>query len=202
MEHFFVETLGFSENVFSYVALPVIIFLARICEVSVNTIRLIYMLGGRRYTSTIMGFFEALIWLVAIRQIFQHLDNWVGYVAYPGGFAAGIFIGMIIEERIAYGKVIVRIITNRDVEMLIEYMHKEKFRYTLLDTKGQAGHGRLVFTVLPRERLDDLLKMLKNILPTAFYTIQNVKTAAESDFLPEERSAFKLFTWLRGIIRN
>ncbi|MBI1767054.1 MAG: DUF2179 domain-containing protein [Bacteroidetes bacterium] len=202
MDHFFIETLGLSENTFAYVLLPILIFMARICEVSVNTIRLIYMLGGRRYTSTIMGFFEALIWLIAMRQIFQHLDNWVCYVAYPGGFAAGIFVGMIIEERIAYGKVIIRIISHKDVTLLIEYMVKERFRYTLLDAEGHAGRGKLVFTVLPRERLEDLLKMLKSILPSAFYTIQNVKAASESGVLPEETSSFQLFTWLRGVIRN
>ncbi|MBK5280411.1 MAG: hypothetical protein JJE09_16255, partial [Bacteroidia bacterium] len=103
MEHFFIETIGFSENVFAYLILPLLIFLARICDVSISTIRIIYMLGGRRYTSTILGFFEAFIWLMAIRQIFQHFDNWVSYIAYPAGFASGIFVGMLIEERIAYG---------------------------------------------------------------------------------------------------
>src|SRR5579872_805042 len=125
-----INSIGLSQDLFAYAVLPLLIFFARICEVSVNTIRLIYMLGGRRYTSTIMGFFEALIWLIAIRQIFQHLDNLVCVVAYPGGFAAGIFVGMIIEERIAYGKVIVRIITRKEVSVLLEFLNKEEFRYT------------------------------------------------------------------------
>jgi len=62
-----------------------------------------------------IGFFEAFIWLMAIRQIFAHLDNWICYIAYPAGFASGVMVGMIIEERIAYGKVIVRIITRKEV---------------------------------------------------------------------------------------
>jgi len=201
MDHFFINTLGLSENLFAFLIVPFLIFFARICEVSVNTIRLIYMLGGRRYTSTIMGFFEALIWLIAIRQVFQHLDNWVCYFAYAGGFAAGIFVGMIIEERIAYGKVIVRIITHKEVAPLIEYMTKERFRYTLLDAEGRTGHEKLVFTVLPREQLYDLLKRLKAILPSAFFTVQSVKTAAENG-IPTEERGFNLFTWLRGVIRN
>lgn len=108
METFFTDTLGISENVFSYVLLPLLIFIARITDVSINTIRIIYVLGGRRLTATVLGFFESFIWLMAIRQIFEHLDNWICYVAYPGGFAMGILVGMMIEERIAYGKVIVR----------------------------------------------------------------------------------------------
>ena len=202
MDHFFLETLGFSENVFAYILLPLLIFLARICEVSINTVRIIYMLGGRRNTATIMGFLEALIWLIAIRQIFQHLDNWVSYVAYPGGFAAGIFVGMIIEEKIAYGKVIVRIITRKEVTLLIQYLDAQDFRYTKVNAEGADGQENLIFTVLQRERLDDFLKDLTTILPTAFYTIEHVKAAGENGIPQVSQSEFKLFTWLRGVIRN
>ena len=202
MDHFFIETLGFSENIFAFILLPLLIFLARICDVSINTIRIIYMLGGRRGTSTILGFFESLIWLMAISQIFKHLDNWVCYVAYPAGFASGIFVGMMIEERIAYGKVIVRIITRKEVTPLIQFLNAQEFRYTKVVAEGPDGHENLVFTVLQRERLDDLLEKLKEILPSAFYTIEKVKAAAESGALPEEQGGFKLYTWLRGVIRN
>ena len=202
MDSFFIHTLGISEEVYAYLVLPLLIFMARICDVSINTIRIIYMLGGRRYTSTILGFFESLIWLLAISQIFKHLDNWVCYVAYPAGFASGIFVGMLMEERIAYGKVIVRIITRKDVIQLIQFLNANGFRYTKVVAEGPDGHENLVFTVLQRERLDDLLNKLKEILPTAFYTIEKVKAAAESGALPEEKGGFKLYTWLRGIIRN
>ncbi len=202
MDHFFIETLGFSENVFAFILLPLLIFLARICDVSINTIRIIYMLGGRRYTATILGFFEAFIWLLVIREIFQHLDNWMCYVAYPAGFASGIFVGMIIEERIAYGKVIVRIITRKEVTPFIQFLNAQGFRYTKVIAEGPDGNENLVFTVLQRERLDDLLGKLKEILPSAFYTIEKVKAAAESGALPEEPDGWKLFTWLRGVIRN
>ena len=202
MDSFFTNTLGFSEEIFSYLILPLLIFLARICDVSISTIRIIYMLGGRRYASTILGFFECFIWLMAIRQIFQHLDNWVCYVAYPAGFASGIFVGMLIEEKIAYGKVIVRIITRKDVLPFIQFLNQQDFRYTKVDAEGPDGHENLVFTVLQRERLDELLKKLKEILPTAFYTIEKVKAAAESGALPEEQGGFRLYTWLRGVIRN
>lgn len=202
MNHFLFETIGVSEKVFVYVLLPGLIFLARIAEVSLNTIRIIYMLGGRRSIATIMGFFEAFIWLIAMRQIFQHVDNWAAYVAYPGGFAAGIFVGMIIEERIAYGKVIVRIITRKDVTELILFFNEQGFRYTKVNAEGADGHENLVFTVLNRERLDDLIETLKEILPTAFYTIENVKAADENGIPNIKGSGFKLFTWLRGVMRN
>jgi uncharacterized protein YebE (UPF0316 family) len=202
MESLFTDTLGFSSDIFSFLILPLLIFLARICDVSINTIRIIYMLGGRRLTATLLGFFEAFIWLLVIREIFKHLDNWLCYVAYPAGFACGIFVGMIIEEKIAYGKVIVRIITRKDVTQLIQYLNIQHFRFTKVNAEGPDGNEALVFTVLERERLDDLLNKLKELIPTAFYTIEKVKAAAESGALPEERGGLRIFTWLRGVIRN
>jgi uncharacterized protein YebE (UPF0316 family) len=202
MESFFTDTLGFSADIFSFLILPLLIFIARICDVSINTIRIIYMLGGRRITATLLGFFEAFIWLLVIREIFKHLDNWLCYVAYPAGFACGIFVGMIIEEKIAYGKVIVRIITRKDVSLLIQYLNLQHFRFTKVNAEGPDGNETLVFTVLERERLDELLNKLKELIPTAFYTIEKVKAAAESGALPEERGGLRIFTWLRGVIRN
>ena len=202
MESFFTDTLGASSDLFSFLILPLLIFVARICDVSINTIRIIYMLGGRRLTATLLGFFEAFIWLLVIREIFKHLDNWLCYVAYPAGFACGIFVGMIIEEKIAYGKVIVRIITRKDVYQLIQYLNTQHFRFTKVEAEGPDGKENLVFTVLDRERLDDVLNQLKELIPTAFYTIEKVKAAAESGALPEERGGLRIFTWLRGVIRN
>jgi uncharacterized protein YebE (UPF0316 family) len=202
MESFFTDTLGVSGDIFSFLILPLLIFIARICDVSINTIRIIYMLGGRRFTATLLGFFEAFIWLLVIREIFKHLDNWLCYVAYPAGFACGIFVGMIIEEKIAYGKVIVRIITRKDVTLLIQYLNAQHFRFTKVEAEGPDGKENLVFTVLDRERLDELLNTLKEMIPTAFYTVEKVKAAAESGALPEERGGLRIFTWLRGVIRN
>jgi len=199
MESFFTETLGVPENIFSYVLLPLLIFIARIGDVSINTIRIIYVLGGRRLTATLLGFFESFIWLMAIRQIFEHLDNWICYVAYPAGFASGIFVGMIIEERIAYGKVIVRIITRKEVNTLLNYLNQQSFRFTHVNAQGPDGHENLVFTVLERERLEDLLVKLKNILPTAFYTVERVNRAGESGTVVQESTRWSISSWLRTI---
>ena len=122
------------------------------------------MLGGRKWTATLLGFFESFIWLMAIRQIFEHLNNWICYVAYPAGFASGIFVGMIIEEKIAYGKVIVRIITRKDVNPLINFFNLHGYRFTHVNAQGPDGHENLVFTVLERDQLERMLQKLKEML--------------------------------------
>jgi uncharacterized protein YebE (UPF0316 family) len=202
MENFFTQTVGMSENIFSFLFLPLLIFLARIGDVSINTIRIIYVLGGRRWTATLLGFVESFVWLMAIRQIFEHLDNWMCYVAYPAGFASGIFIGMMIEERIAYGKVIVRIITRNDVNALIAHLTIEEFRYTRVNAQGPDGPENLVFTVLQREKLEGLLLKLKEIIPSAFYTVEKVNRAAESAALVQESTGWNIFSWLKTISRQ
>jgi len=202
MEDFFTSTLGVSDEFFSFLILPFLIFLARIADVSINTIRIIYVLGGRKMTATILGFFESFIWLMAIRQIFEHLDNWICYVAYPAGFATGILVGMMIEERIAYGKVIVRIITRKEVYHLIAFLSAKNFRYTQVNAEGPDGHENLVFTVLEREYLDELLLKLKEILPSAFYTVERVNRAAESGTIVQETTRWSIGSWLKSIKRD
>jgi uncharacterized protein YebE (UPF0316 family) len=187
------------EGLYMYVILPLLIFLARITDVSINTIRIIYVLGGRRATATTLGFFESFIWLMAIRQIFEHLDNWVCYIAYPGGFAMGILVGMVIEERIAYGKVIVRIITRKDVTELIAFLNENQFRYTKVNAEGPDGHENLVFTVLQREHLEELLSQMKMILPSAFYTVEKVNRAADGGTVVHENTRWSIGSWLKGI---
>jgi uncharacterized protein YebE (UPF0316 family) len=201
MEDFFARTFGVEPAIYSYVVLPLLIFVARITDVSINTIRIIYVLGGRRLTATFLGFFESFVWLLAISQIFAQLDNWVSYLAYPAGFACGIYVGMVIEERIAYGKVIVRIITRKDLSELMAYLKKAGYRYTHVHTVGPDGQENLVFTVLERERLNELLSTMKEILPTAFYTVEKVNRASDAALAANQPEG-RVTSWLRSIRRE
>jgi uncharacterized protein YebE (UPF0316 family) len=139
---------------------------------------------------------------MAIRQIFEHLDNWVCYIAYPAGFAMGIFVGMIIEERIAYGKVIVRIITRKDISGLKSFLHINQFRFTALNAEGPDGAENVVFTVLEREYLETLIAKMKEILPTAFYTVEKVNRASDGGIEVEESARWSIISWLRNVRRQ
>jgi len=200
MEEFF-STIGISPNIFNYLVLPLLIFLARIADVSINTIRIIYVLGGRRWIATMLGFFESFIWLMAIRQIFEHLDNWVSYIAYPAGFACGIYVGMLIEERIAFGKVIVRIITRRDVKELLDHLNSQKLRFTQVDAMGPNGNENLVFTVMERERLEGFIQQMTQLVPTAFYTVERVNRATDHIAGINQPARPGIASWLRGTRR-
>jgi len=109
---------------------------------------------------------------------------------------------MMIEERIAYGKVIVRIITRKEVYHLIAFLSAKNFRYTQVNAEGPDGHENLVFTVLEREHLDELLLTLKEILPSAFYTVERVNRAAESGTIVQETTRWSIGSWLKSIKRD
>jgi uncharacterized protein YebE (UPF0316 family) len=109
---------------FNYVILPFLIFLARICDVSIGTLRIIFVAKGNKLVAPILGFFEVLIWILAITRIIQNLDNPFCYLGYAAGFATGNYIGLRIEEKLAMGVVMLRIITLRPVPELIEKLNK------------------------------------------------------------------------------
>ena len=102
----------FDSDFFSYAVLPILIFLARICDVSIGTMRIIFVSKGKKNIAPVLGFFEVLIWITAISKIMQNLDNYVNYIAYAGGFATGNFIGMLIEERLAMGILMIRVFAH------------------------------------------------------------------------------------------
>ena len=106
------ETSFFDSDLFSYVLMPLLIFLARICDVSIGTMRIIFVSKGKRNIAPILGFFEVLIWITAISKIMQNLDNYVNYIAYAAGFATGNFVGMIIEEKLAMGIQMIRVFAH------------------------------------------------------------------------------------------
>ncbi len=109
-------------EIFAWVILPLLIFFARICDVSLGTIRVIFISKGFKYIAPVIGFFEVIIWLLAIGQVMNNLTNVASYIAYGGGFACGTLIGMIVEEKLSIGTVTVRVITRKDATDLVAYL--------------------------------------------------------------------------------
>lgn len=174
-------------NIFTWIILPLLIVLARICDVTLGTIRIMFLARGQKWIVPLLGFFEILIWLLAIRQIMQNLSNVVCYFAYAGGFALGNLIGMSIEERLAFGKVIVRIITAKDGSDLILSLSKKGIGVTNVPAKGAKGNVSVIFTIVDRSDLQKVIQMVERFNPKAFYTIEDVKSVKKGIF-PKKRT--------------
>lgn len=194
-------SLGVPKEIFDYVVMPLLIFCARVMDVSINTLRIMFVMNGKKKVAPILGFFESLIWLLAIGQIFQNVNNPMSYVGYAGGFAMGTFVGMTIEEKLALGRVLVRVITPQPMLELIEYMKDRNFRFTNVGGEGRYGKVNLLFTVMKREDLQEYVEKIKSINDKAFYTIESVRRISEDDLnVMEDRPRFT--ARLRGLVRK
>ncbi|MBK6611694.1 MAG: DUF2179 domain-containing protein [Chitinophagales bacterium] len=169
----------FSPEIMNWVVIPTLIFLARLIDVPISTVRVMFIGRGLRNTATLLGFFEVLIWLIAISQIFQNLNNWLCYVTYAAGFAAGTYIGMLIENKLAVGNVIIRIISNNPFQVLISELSVRGFGYTYLPAQGSQGPANLIFMVIRRKRLNEIIQLIKTNMPDAFYTIEDIQYVSE-----------------------
>lgn len=185
------ELLGVSDEVFRLAVLPALIFVARILDVSTNTIRIIFMLQGKKLISTLLGFFESMIWILAISQIFQNLNSWPTYLAYAAGYASGILVGMLIEEKLAIGRVVIRAITRNPTAELTKYLTEKGHRYSNVEAISEEGEVNVIFTVVKRENLRDTIYAIRRFNPQAYYTIEGVKRASEDDFTSERGFNFR-----------
>ncbi|HEX2921169.1 MAG TPA: DUF2179 domain-containing protein [Bacteroidales bacterium] len=172
----------FNSDVFSYVLMPLLIFLARICDVSIGTLRIIFVSKGRRNIAPVLGFFEVLIWITAISKIMQNLDNYVNYVAYAGGFATGNFVGMIIEERLAMGILMVRVFASERGSELVSILNKNGYGATVVEAHGARDKVHLIYTIVHRNELDKIVEHINHFNPKAFYTIEDVRSVNEGIF--------------------
>lgn len=179
MQEFFTN-MGFSNDLFRYLILPLLIFCARVCDVTLSTIRIIFVMNGKRNIAPILGFFEAFIWLLAVGQIISQVDNIFAYLAYAGGFATGTLFGMYMEERLAVGMAVLRLITKDINEGMLQFLHENQFSYSLVDGMGKSGKVNVIFFVVKRENLERLIAGINEHHPNAFYTIENIRQVNES----------------------
>jgi len=186
-----------SPVIFAYIILPFLIFCARICDVTLGTIRVIFISKGIKYIAPMIGFFEVIIWLLAIGQVMNNLTNGVAYVAYGAGFASGTFIGMLIEEKISIGLASVRIITKDDPVALVQYLRSHDYGVTSIDGEGGTGRVKMVFTIIKRQDLPHVISIIKQFYPSAFYSVEEIKSVAEGVF--PERPPRGAFSWLDSL---
>ncbi len=176
------EFTNLHPQLYSYLIIPLAIVLARVCDVSVGTLRIIFVSRGMRYVAPLLGFVEVFVWLIAISQIMQNLTNWVNYVAYATGFALGNYVGMVIEERLAMGVVAIRIITQKDATDLINALREKNFGITSISATGASGNVRLLFSIVKRKDKEKILDLARHYNPGAFISIEDVRSVMEGIF--------------------
>ena len=161
-----------------HLVLPfLLVVVARICDVSMGTLRVAFIARGRKYLAAACGFVEVFIWICVVSRVLSGEREIPIYVAYATGFACGTLVGMFIEEHLAVGWSLVRVITAKPVGELVRQLSAAGFGVTLQDAMGARGPVQVIVTLMPRKRVDEIQDILHAFDPAAFYTIEDVRQA-------------------------
>lgn len=157
-------------------------FLSRVTDVSIGTIRVILLTREKKGIAASLGFLEVLLWVVVITQVIKNLNNVFCYLAYAGGFATGTFIGMILEEKLAIGFSLLRIISPQNGNKIANKLSEAGYGVTTINGHGSRGPVKIVLTVLKRKKIDQAMKIVQNVEPDVFYSIENARRTNTTAF--------------------
>jgi len=162
--------------------LPVIIFFGRICDVTLGTLRIIFVSKGERNKAPIVGFLEVLIWIFIISQVFSHANSPISYLAYAAGYASGNFIGILVENKIAFGFVLIRVYTKKDGYQLAQLLNKSDFGSTFIKGEGAISEVGIIETVISRKSQNNVAAIIDEFDPNAFYVIEDIRSKQKGIF--------------------
>lgn len=173
----------------TWVILPLLVFIARLIDVALGTVRIIFTSRGKKHLAPLLGFVEVFIWVSIIAQITRGSNNIVAYLAYAAGFAAGNYLGMFIEDKLAIGTLVVRAIVPEEVSTSLAKTLKEHgFGVTIVSGMGSQGPVKLIYTVVMRKELTMVAERIKSVSPNAFFTVEELRSAEHGIFHPSAQS--------------
>lgn len=183
-----------------WILVPLLIFVARLIDVSMSTIRIILIVNEKRIAASVLSFLEMFVWLVAVTQTLKNLSNVMCYIGFAGGFAVGTYIGMLIEKKLSMGIVLIRITTTeKDGHQLISFLKQRKFRITSVNAEGNFGKTNIIYTVVMRKEMNSVIEVIKQFNPNAFYTVENIRYVNEQRWLNAEGGENKMINFLKKI---
>jgi len=181
--------------------LAILIFCARICDVSLGTIRTIIVFRGYRFLAALIGFFEVSIWVLAAGKVLTNLNEWYLILAYASGYATGNIVGIWFEGKLAVGNAIVRIFSPNPHTPLGRILRDQEFFVTEV-----AGFGLdekpvdVVFVVAKRKDVPKLIRLTKETDPTALYTVEDIRSVHEGIY--QKKTPGTTRWWNIGVKRH
>ena len=156
------------------ISTSILIFVLRVINIALDTLRVMFVVQRKRVLSALVGFVQALMWIVVIKAVLDNLENFYSIVAYAGGYSAGILVGMALEERLAIGFSHVRIVTSEDTPHMSTTLRKAGYGVT--DYIGQGKDGRVleVNVIAKRRDLTHIEKIASQVDPNCFVTSEAI----------------------------
>jgi len=160
----------------SAILFALVIFALRVCDMSLDTIRVLFVVRGRKLLSWILGFFQSLIFIIAISRVLSSGGkDLLSILGYGAGFATGNVVGMLIEERLAIGHVQVTVISSTRGAAISEELRKNGYAVTEIAGRGKDGAVSVLHCSVKRKNVDDIDTIVLEVDPTAFVTAEDVR---------------------------
>lgn len=176
-----------------------VIFCLRIVDVSCDTMRVIFAIRGKRGIAAILGFIQALVWIFAVGNAVKHLDSVLHVLGYSGGYAMGTYVGVSLEQMIAYGVATIRVVSQRSGVEIAEALRGRGFGVTEYPGFGRDGAVEIVNSVVQRSHLPDVLTIITERDPDAFVTVEEPKVLRGGMVATREWRLSEPFTrWMKG----
>ncbi|MGE0821843.1 MAG: DUF2179 domain-containing protein [Candidatus Binatia bacterium] len=167
-----------------------LIIIARVADVTLGTLRTVYVIQGRRGVSWALGFFEILIWILAVSQVIQNLSYPAYAVSYAFGFATGNYAGMTLEKWLATGRQVVQVFT-REGHKIAGQLRSEGFPVTAFQGEGRDGPIEMLFIEIPRWKTRDITLFVREIDPKCYYIIEDVRDVSHSSLLLHQPTGWR-----------
>ena len=159
----------------------------RVLDVSLGTLRIVFISRGDKLLSPLLGFFEVLIWIVAMGQVMQNLSSPAAYLGWSLGFAAGNYVGLVIEQKLALGMVVIRVITSSSVNELMLELADKNYRNVIIEAESEEGRMNVLFSIVKRKNVDEITNLIRTRIPNAFYTIEGIQRFSDGVYHPAKR---------------
>jgi uncharacterized protein YebE (UPF0316 family) len=152
-----------------------LIFLLRVSDMTLDTLRVLMVMRGKKGIAWVLGFFQSAIFILAISSVLTNLGNPLNVICYAAGFATGNVVGMWIEERLAIGHVSITIVSSRRGAAIADHLREKGFGVTEIPARGKDGMVSLLSCSVMRKNVDDVRKLANEVDPEAFITAEDVR---------------------------
>jgi uncharacterized protein YebE (UPF0316 family) len=151
------------------------IFLLRVIDMSLDTMRMLFVVRGKKPIAWILGFFQSLVFVIAISTVLANLNNMLNVIGYAAGFATGNVLGMFIEERLAIGHIAMRVISSKKGTAIASALRKAGFAVTEIKARGRDGKVALLNSSILRRDVNRFENLVIKTEPGAFITAEDVR---------------------------
>lgn len=153
-----------------------LIFTMRVADQTLGTMRIVMLISGRRLFAGLLGFFESILWLLAVAQVVNSIDSPLKVIAFAGGFAAGTMLGGTVERWIGLGKSLIRVVAPNESPVVASAIRELGYGATVVNGEGLDGGVRIVFSVVPRRKTRSVMHAIKEVNQEAFVTAEGIET--------------------------